>query len=142
MFDLIPYGRRDRSLVGDLNRWLGGSFLQDFAGVRGFKVDVQDKGDHYLLEADLPGAKKEDIKINLDGQYLTIRAEQNTEKTEERKNYVYKERSYGSCSRSFDVSGIKTDEIKGKFTDGVLTLTLPKQEEKEGPDTIEIEIED
>lgn len=142
MFDLIPYGRRDRSLVGDLNRWLGGSFLQDFAGVRGFKVDVQDKGDHYLLEADLPGAKKEDIKINLDGQYLTIRAEQNTEKTEERKNYVYKERSYGSCSRSFDVSGVKTDEIKGKFTDGVLTLTLPKQEEKEGPDTIEIEIED
>ncbi len=142
MFDLIPYGRRDRSLVGDLNRWLGGSFLQDFAGVRGFKVDIQDKGDHYLLEADLPGARKEDIKISLDGQYLTIRAEQNMEKKEERKDYVYQERSYGSCSRSFDVSGVKSDEIKGKFADGVLTLTLPKQEEKKEAGTIEIEIED
>lgn len=142
MFDLIPYGRRDRSLTSELNRWLGGSFLQDFQGVRGFKVDVQDKGDHFLLEADLPGVKKEDIKINLEAPYLTIRAEQNTEKTEEKKNYVYKERSFGSISRSFDVSGIKTGDIKGKFKDGVLSLTLPKQEEQQQPDSIEIEIED
>ena len=94
------------------------------------------------MEADLPGVKKEDIKINLDGKYLTITAEQNVEKTEERKNYVYKERSYGSCCRSFDVTGINTDEIKGKFKDGVLSLTLPKQEKKPGPEPIEIEIED
>jgi len=142
MFDLIPYGRRDRGLVSDINRWFGNSFLQDFSGVRGFKVDVQDMGDHFLLEADLPGVKKEDIKINLDGQYLTISAEQNVEKTEERKNYVYKERSYGSCRRSFDVEGIKTDEIKGKFKDGVLSLTLPKREKKPEPEPVEIEIED
>ncbi|HZK29328.1 MAG TPA: Hsp20 family protein [Clostridia bacterium] len=45
-------------------------------------------------------------------------------------------------SRSFDVSGIKTDDIKGKFKDGVLALTLPKQEDKQEPDSIEIEIED
>lgn len=142
MFDLIPYGRRDRGLVSDINRWFGNSFLQDFSGVRGFKVDVQDMGDHFLLEADLPGVKKEDIKINLDGQYLTISAEQNVEKTEERKNFVYKERSYGSCRRSFDVEGIKTGEIKGKFKDGVLSLTLPKQEKKPEPEPVEIEIED
>ncbi len=142
MFDLIPYGRRERGLISDFNRLLGGSFLQDFSGVRGFKIDVQDMGDHFLLEADLPGVKKEDIKINLDGQYLTISAEQNTEKSEERKNYVYKERSYGSCRRSFDVSGINTDDIKGKFKDGVLSLTLPKQEKKPEPEPIEIEIED
>lgn len=142
MFDLIPYGRRDRSLVSDLNRWLASPFLQEFSGIRGFQVDIQDMGDHFLLEADLPGAKKEDIQIKLDGKYLTIKAEQNREKTEEKKNYVYKERSYGSCSRSFDITGIKADEIKGKFTDGVLTLTLPKIEEKKEPEVIEIEIED
>ncbi len=142
MFDLIPYGRRDRGLVSDFNRFFGNSFLQDFSGVRGFKVDIQDMGDHFLLEADLPGAKKEDIKINLEGKYLTITAEQNSEKTEERKNYIYKERSYGSCRRSFDVSGVKTDEIKGKFKDGVLELNLPKREAKPEPESIEIEIED
>ena len=69
-------------------------------------------------------------------------AEQNSEKTEERKNYIYKERSYGSCRRSFDVSGVKTDEIKGKFKDGVLELSLPKREAKPEPESIEIEIED
>ncbi len=142
MFDLIPYSRRDRGLISDFNRLLGNSFLQDFQGVRGFQVDIQDKGDHFLLEADLPGAKKEDIKINLDGKFLTISAEQNVEKTEERKNYVYKERSYGSCSRSFDITGIDTEGIKGKFKDGVLSLTLPKQEKKPEPEPVEIEIED
>lgn len=142
MFDLIPYGRRDRGLVSDFNRFFGNSFLQDFSGVRGFKVDIQDMGDHFLLEADLPGAKREDIKINLEGQYLTITAEQNVEKTEEQKNYIYKERTYGSCCRSFDVSGVKTDEIKGKFKDGVLELNLPKREAKPEPESIEIEIED
>ncbi len=142
MFDLIPYSRRDRGLISDFNRLFGNSFLQDFQGVRGFKVDVQDMGDHFLLEADLPGVKKGDIKINLDGSYLTLSAEQNVEKTDEQKNYIYKERSYGSCSRSFDVSGINTSEIKGKFKGGVLTLTLPKQEKKPEPEPIEIEIED
>ena len=142
MFDLIPYSRRDRGLVSDFNRFFGDSFLQDFSGVRGFKVDIQDKGDHFLLEADLPGAKKDDIKIKLEGKLLTITAEQNAEKTEERKNYIYKERSFGSCSRSFDISGVKADEIKGKFKDGVLALTLPKRDEKKEPDSIEIAIED
>ncbi len=142
MFDLIPYGRRDRGLVSDLNRWLGSPFFPEFSGVQGFKVDVQDKGDHFLLEADLPGARKEDIKISLDGPNLTIRAEQNAEKSEEGKNYIYKERSYGSCCRSFDVSGIKTADIKGRFTDGVLSLTLPKKDQPKEPEIMEIEIED
>lgn len=142
MFDLIPYSRRGLGLATDFNRLFDGSFLQDFPAVRGFKVDIQDKGDHFFLEADLPGTKKEDIKIRLEGDFLTISAEQNKERSEEKKNYVYKERSYGSCSRSFDVSGIRQEEIKGKFTDGVLTLTLPKMEARKEPDTIEIEIED
>ena len=53
MFDLIPYGRRERGLISDFNRLLGGSFLQDFSGVRGFKIVVQDMGDLFVLEADL-----------------------------------------------------------------------------------------
>lgn len=148
MFDIVPYGipfregRPYHGLVSEFSPRLGRSFLREFPELRGFKIDLQDKGDHFLLEADLPGARKEDIKISLDGPYLTIQAQQNTHKKETGKNYICEERSYGSCSRSFDVSGIQTSDIKGKFTDGVLTLTLPKKEERKEPEVIEIEIED
>ena len=58
MFDLIPYSRRDRGLISDFNRWFGNSFLQDFSGVRGFKVDVQDMGDHFLWKPIFQASKK------------------------------------------------------------------------------------
>jgi len=74
---------------------------------------------------------------------MTISAEQNIEKTEEQENYIYKERSYGSCCRSFDLTGVDTDAITGKFRDGVLTLELPKKEEnKKSSRTIDIDFED
>ena len=92
-----------------------------------FKTDIQDKGDHYLLEADLPGVKKEDIQVDIDSNYLTISAARQTEKDEKDKagNYVRRERSYGTYSRSFDISGIDCANIKAGYKDGVLTLTLP-----------------
>lgn len=95
-----------------------------------FRTDIKDNGDNYLLEADLPGFKKEDIKLDLDGDYLTISAQRSneTEDKDEKSKYVRKERFFGSFTRSFDVSGIKTDAITAKFEDGVLKLTMPKAE--------------
>ncbi|NLZ66091.1 MAG: Hsp20/alpha crystallin family protein [Clostridiaceae bacterium] len=145
MFDLIPYGRRNRNLnlFDEMARFLDRPFFGTVSGARSFNVDVIDKDDHFLLKADLPGVKKEDIKIELDGKFMMISAEQNVEKSEETENYVYKERSYGSCSRSFDLTGINTDDITGKFRNGVLELTLPKKgEEKKAKQTIEIDFGD
>lgn len=97
------------------------------------RTDIRDEGENYLLEADLPGFKKEDIHVDLEGDCLTICAERHSEYEDEDKKqgYVRCERSYGSYRRSFDVSGVNTDRIDASFADGVLKLTLPKQTRQE-----------
>ena len=133
MFDMIPFERRGSRRVAaydpfrefsDLGRaFFGGDSLPIF------KTDIRDEGDHYLLETDLPGFKKEDIKVDVEGDVLTVSAERNAEKEEkdEKGSYLRRERSYGSYSRSFDVSNVKSEEIKVAYKDGVLALTLPKK---------------
>ncbi len=106
-----------------------GSFFnsQDLAE---FKTDVIDEGDHYLLEADLPGFEKKDIKIDINNDTMTICAERHSkiEEKDKKDKIVRVERSYGSYSRQFDVSGIDENNIKAKYENGVLKLVLPKRE--------------
>ena len=105
------------------------SFFRDVPSVASFRTDVTDTGDAYKLEAELPGFKKEDIKIDVENDCLTISAERKVDedKKDEKNNFVKRERYYGSYSRSFDVSGINIDGIEASYTDGVLTLTMPKK---------------
>ena len=93
-----------------------------------FKTDVTDEGDHYLLEADLPGFEKKDITLDIQGDILTVHAERHSkvEEKDKKDKVVRMERSYGSYTRSFDISGVAADQIKAKYVDGVLRLTLPK----------------
>lgn len=94
-----------------------------------FKTDIRDAGDSFLLEADLPGFKKEDISLSLNGDALTIKAVRHSdyEDTNKKGAYIRCERSYGSYARSFDVSGVDTTGIRAAYHDGVLTVTLPKR---------------
>ena len=131
---LVPYARKNHT-VSNFNPFhdfdeLERAFFSDNA-LGEFKADIQEDGDNFVLEADLPGFKKEDINIELDDTYLTIQAERKSETEEKDKkgNYVRRERSYGSFSRSFDVSGIDVSAIKASYQDGVLKLVLPKKEE-------------
>ena len=98
-------------------------------GLDEFKTDIKDEGDHYELEADLPGFDKKDIHVDVNGDVLTVRAERHSEHEDKDKKgkYVHCERSYGSYSRQFNVDGISTDGMKAKYEDGVLKLTLPKK---------------
>lgn len=126
MFDLIPFRRTNNDLFdlyNDMEKSLSQNFNFDFPS---FKTDIVDKGDKFVLEADLPGFKKEDIDIDIDGNMLTISAKHSEKREENKDNYIRRERRYGSFTRSFDVSNIKTDEIKAEYKDGVLTLELPK----------------
>lgn len=107
-----------------------------------FKTDVTDEGDHYLLEADLPGFEKKDIRLDVCGNTLTIQAERRSkvEEKDKKDKIVRMERSYGSYSRNFDISGVEADQIKARYDNGVLRLTLPKKE-KRMPDKRQLEIE-
>lgn len=139
MFELRPYTRRNnvsyynpfREMEEFEKKFFSDPFFTSGSdSLTEFKTDIKDNGDSYLLEADLPGFAKEDIKLDIDGDCLTISAERHSEHEEKDKKgkYVRCERSYGSYSRSFDVSGINTDEIKAKYDNGVLKLTMPKKE--------------
>lgn len=92
------------------------------------KTDITDNGDHYELEADLPGFNKEDIKLELRGDNLIISAERHSNAEEKNKDgrVVRMERSYGSYQRSFNVSEIDTNHIRAAYDNGVLKLQLPK----------------
>ena len=86
-----------------------------------------ESGNNYILEADLPGFEKGDIKLDVKDDILTIKAERptETEKKDKDSRRICCERSYGSYSRQFDVSGIDTDKISAKYENGVLKLTMP-----------------
>ncbi|MCM1086605.1 MAG: Hsp20/alpha crystallin family protein [Muribaculaceae bacterium] len=106
-----------------------------------FKTDVIDQGNSYLLQAELPGFRKEDINIDLKNDLLTISASHNEEKDEDTNNkYIRRERYYSSYSRSFRVNNIEAGDIDASYNNGILEVTFPKKdaETKEAVQRIEI----
>ena len=108
------------------------------------KTDVRETEKMYELDIDLPGFKKDEIQIELKDGYLTVSAEKGLDKDEEDKKgkYIRKERYAGALSRTFYLGEeIREEEIKAKFENGILSVSIPKEEEKkvEGPKHISIE---
>ncbi len=97
------------------------------------KTDIRDTDSSYELDIDMPGFKKEDIKAQLKDGYLTISASTSANNDEQDKDgrYIRRERYAGSCSRSFYVGeGVKEEDIRAKFENGILKLSIPKVENK------------
>jgi HSP20 family protein len=97
--------------------------------VRGMKVDIAEKNGHYTVTAELPGVKKDDIQVSIDGTEVTLTAEVKREKqVEQDERLLHTERVYGKLSRGFSLPQ-EVDEAKAeaRFRDGVLELTLPKK---------------
>ncbi len=149
MFELRPYSRKNNSLcnpfreMDEFEKQFFGTPFGFFGGALDeFKTDIRDEGDRYELEADLPGFQKKDIHLDIRGDLLTVRAERHSEHEEKDKKgkYVRCERSYGSYSRDFDLSGVEADKITAKYDNGVLHLTLPKKAETQ-PEAHHLEIE-
>ena len=99
------------------------------------RTDVKELKNFYKLKIDLPGYAKEDIKIKLDNGFLTISAEKKTEDTtEEDGRVIRRERYMGSASRSWYVGDkVKQEDIKAKYNNGVLSLTVPKEKQEPEP---------
>ena len=133
MFELTPFERRTNSLLNlfdSMERDMFGNLESSVAAIR---TDISEEDDRYLIEAELPGFKKEDIHIDVENNMLTISAEHKEESEDKKKGYIRKERRYGSFKRSFDLSGVDASNIDASYNDGILTLALPKLVKK--PDT-------
>ena len=97
------------------------------------KTDIRENENTYIMDVDLPGFEKENIKIDLENGYLNIHAKMDNSKNEDEKGkFIKRERYFGECSRSFYVGeDIKEEEIKASFNNGILTLEVPKKPEEE-----------
>lgn len=95
------------------------------------RTDIRETDTGYELDIDLPGFQKEDVSAELKDGYLTVCAatDSSKEDKDEKGRYLRRERSYGSCSRSFYVGdGIRQEDIKAKFENGILKISVPKPE--------------
>jgi HSP20 family protein len=104
-------------------------------------VDVYEEGDNLIVEAEIPGVKKEDLAVTVTENSVTIKGEVKKEKEVKEKDYYLCERAYGSFSRSIDLSTeIDPNKVKATYKDGVLKVTLPKKQPEKKAET-EVKIE-
>ncbi len=104
-------------------------------------VDIIEDNNEYLVKAELPELKKEEVKVNVENGELTISGERKSEKEEKGKKFHRIERSYGSFLRSFTLpESVNADKVSAEFKDGVLSVHLPK-DEKAKPKSIEVTVQ-
>ena len=128
MFGMLPFERGNDNTFDTFDKFMRNFFDHSNTSLPAFRTDIRDAGDKFILEAELPGFEKEDIKLDLKDGILTISAEhnENSDQKDEKGNYIRRERRYGSFSRSFDVTGIDEGNITATYQNGVLALNLPK----------------
>lgn len=141
MFDLISSPRRLQH-YSDIENIFRSFFNEPFYSGRtqsNLKVDIKDNSNEYILEADLPNVKKENLNVTFEDNVLTIAVEEDKQVMEEKENYIRRERYQQSISRKFVFDGIESDGIQAKYENGVLTVTLPKRVVQETNQKIKIQ---
>ena len=118
------FGREGRGLLDEI--WGRSAFGRALAP----SVDISEDDGHYVVSAELPGTKREDVTVELQGDVLTIRGEKRNEREEKKEKRRFVERSYGTFSRSFTLPADADGErVSASFKDGVLTVTIAKRPE-------------
>ncbi len=130
MFGLVPFERNELWIPF---REFENEFFKGFGIVSHCHTDIKDEGDKFVLECEMPGFNKDDIQIDINGSTLTLCATNKADHSEKNSSgeYICRERRYGSYCRSFDISGIDENAIGAVYTNGILTLTLPKKEKQQ-----------
>lgn len=138
MSALTPYERMDDLLSGVFPDFFRRSLLRDWPATRvpsEMKVDVSETDQAYLVKAQIPGARKEDVQVKIDGNFVSISADVKEEKEakDEKAKSLTRELYYGSLSRGFALAHeIDEKDAQASFSDGMLTLTLPKRGQPAG----------
>jgi HSP20 family protein len=150
MAGLIPFNRRNGGLARpgtgfeDFYNMLDDFFSDGLLPNRNllrdtFKIDVTETDSDYLVEAELPGIKKEEIDLSIDDDNLCIAVNREENATQDGKNYIHRERRVSSMSRRVRLANAKLNEIKAKLEEGVLNVSIPKQTEANTTRKIDIE---
>ena len=134
-FDLIS--RRYDEFYDLMNQFFDRSvpLSKAFADI---KVDIEDKDNEYIVEADMPGVLKKDIHLDLEDSYLQIEVQRKQEINKEDKNYIRKERSFSSLKRSVYLANVQKEGIEAKLDNGVLIIHIPKKPKQQQKIGIEI----
>ena len=131
MYRLTPFERNGFDIFNPFN-----DFEKNFFGtsmpMNTCRTDIRDEDSKYVMEAELPGFSKEDIKLDINGSYLVLTAEHSSdnENKDEQGRYIRRERSYGSFRRSFDITEVNKEKIEAEYKNGILTMILPKKGEE------------
>ncbi|MED3660953.1 Hsp20/alpha crystallin family protein [Ureibacillus sp. FSL K6-8385] len=133
MFELRPFRRKNDDIFEKFRKAFEDVFDDDFLPALGsdfksLRTDITETKDAYIVQADLPGFNKDDIEIDIDNNYLTIRAKRDdrTEERDENDRIIRKERHFGEFYRSFYIDNVDQDKIEAELDNGVLKITLPK----------------
>ena len=119
---VAPFGR-------DFERIFDHIFTDSGSSARGPAADIVERDDHYQVQVDLPGVKKEDIQVTIEDGHLLIRARREIEKTDEKDSVLRHERRSGEFARTFRLGDhISTEGIAAQYRDGVLEVRIPKSE--------------
>lgn len=137
---MIPRKRNEFDLFDDM---FGDPFFERKES-KLMRTDIKEKGNNYIIEVDLPGYEKENIDLEIEDGYLKVTAKtaKNIDESDEEEKYIHQERFYGECSRSFYVGKeIKEDDVKASFKNGILTLIVPKEQQKQLEEKKKIQID-
>lgn len=132
MFDLVPFRRRrgEVSESEDPFESMVSDFFSDVMDVAdlGFKTDIKEDEENYYIESELPGLDRDDIQVEIDDNTLIISATNEEEVEKEETNYIRRERRSGTYQRTFRLDNVNEDNIEAEYNDGILNITLPKEE--------------
>jgi HSP20 family protein len=125
--------RELQTIQQEMNRLFGSFSNGDSFAARRWvpAMDLVEEGDHFVLRADLPGVREDQVKIEVEDNVLTVSGERQSEHEERSEGYYRLERATGAFSRSLTLpEGVDLDSVEAGFADGVLTVRIPKPEER------------
>ena len=142
MYTMIPFNHRNvlnrASELFDDRFFRSFVNMNDWMGSAGFRVDIRENAENYVLEAELPGVSEDRISLSCENDTLTIGADYNEEKKDEKT--CYSERRTGHVERSFSLEGVVQDQISAEYKNGILYVTLPTEQPAKQPGRRQIPI--
>ena len=114
------------------------NFFQVKNDLFNLRTNIKELENAYLFEINVAGVEKEDVNINVEDNYLIVNVNESEKKEENNNNYLRKEIVYKSCKRKYYIGNIKEDQIQASLKDGILRITVPKEEISSKRNKIEI----